>query len=45
MAIKTYNISPEQVAIRLWNYGFSVEWLCKATIRQMYAVAKDKGLI
>ncbi len=45
MATKTYSVRPEQVAMRLYNYGFSVEWLRKASVRQMYAVAKAKGLI
>lgn len=38
-------VTPERIAIKLYNYGFSVEWLRKASVRQMYAVAKAKGLI
>ena len=39
-------VNPAQVAIRLFHQaGFSAEWIAKASIRQMYAVAKEKGLI
>ena len=38
-------VRPEQVAIRLYLRGFSIEWLSRASVRQLYAVAKKKGLI